>query len=163
MEGWIKWVATGKPGRVSLIERRCSVIVTANLRLVPPTYRILQRLQIKIYTTLVEMQEKWSVTMKEGPWIDKSWSLETTGQVLHRLWLQGNVQGWEWMAVGMTGPEQIVTSDTISLKGNCRWLCKDGLSGRVRLETLNFLQMKRFIGYPEGWKGSTRVMLSEYN
>ena len=45
-EGGLKWRATGKPSKLHLMERRCSVNLSASLLMVSPTYRILQRVQM---------------------------------------------------------------------------------------------------------------------
>ena len=44
-EGALKWEATGYPLKFNLIERKCSVMRSASLRLVSPTYKMPQRLQ----------------------------------------------------------------------------------------------------------------------
>ena len=78
------------------MDRKCSVTRSAKRRFVSPIYKIAHRLQVKTYTTLVEVQVKFWLMLKQlllGPTTERSLSRLTTGQVLHRPRLQGKVPG----------------------------------------------------------------------
>ena len=85
----LKCWATGNPGVLSVIDRRCSATLSARRLLVSPMYIFLHFLQLIAYMQSLVVHENFLLSFQEdfGPLI--SVAEEITLHVLHRGLLQG--------------------------------------------------------------------------